>query len=121
MRANLLSNLKNQLSNLNLEGYIIPKNDEYFNEYVSKSNDRLKFISNFSGSAGFAVILKNKNYLFVDGRYTIQAKIESGRKFTVITIPQKYPKDVLPTKKKIKIGFDPKLHNEKQLNFLFNI
>ncbi len=121
MRANLLSNLKNQLSNLNLEGYIIPKNDEYFNEYVSKSNDRLKFISNFSGSAGFAVILKNKNYLFVDGRYTIQAKIESGRKFTVITIPQKYPKDVLRTKKKIKIGFDPKLHNEKQLNFLFNI
>ena len=89
MRANLLSNLKNQLSNLNLDGYIIPKNDEYFNEYVSKSNDRLKFISNFSGSAGFALILKNKNYLFVDGRYTIQAKIESGKKFTVITIPQK--------------------------------
>ena len=41
---------------------------------LTTSKDRLKFISNFSGSAGFAVILKNKNYIFVDGRYTIQAK-----------------------------------------------
>ncbi len=104
-----------------IDGYLVPKNDDYFNEYVRESDDRLKFISNFSGSAGFAVILKNKNYLFVDGRYTIQAKIQSGKKFKVITIPNKFPKDVLKTKKKIKIGFDPKLHSEKQLNFLFNI
>jgi len=46
-----------------LDGYLVPKNDEYFNEYVSQSSDRLKFISNFSGSAGFAIILKNKNDL----------------------------------------------------------
>ena len=103
-----------------IDGYLVPKNDEYFNEYVSQSSDRLKFISNFSGSAGFAVILKNKNYLFVDGRYTIQARIQSGKNFKIITIPQKFPKDVLKTKKKLKIGFDPKLHSEKQLNFLFS-
>ena len=103
-----------------IDGYLVPKNDEYFNEYVSESRDRLKFISNFSGSAGFAIILKNKNYLFVDGRYTIQGQIQSGKKFKIITIPEKFPRDVLKTKK-IKIGFDPKLHNEKQLNFLFNI
>ena len=70
-----------------LDGYLIPKNDEYFNEYISPSKDRLKFISNFSGSAGFAIILKNKNYLFVDGRYTIQAEIQSGSNFKIITIP----------------------------------
>jgi len=104
-----------------IDGYLIPKNNEYFNEYVSQYSDRLKFISNFSGSAGFAIILKNKNYLFVDGRYTIQARIQSERNFKIITIPQKFPKDVLKTKKKLKIGFDPKLHSEKQLNFLFNI
>ena len=56
-----------------INGYIIPKNDEYFNEYIDKSKDRLKFVSDFSGSAGFALIFKNQNYLFVDGRYTIQA------------------------------------------------
>ena len=103
-----------------LDGYLIPKNDEYFNEYISPSKDRLKFISNFSGSAGFAIILKNKNYLFVDGRYTIQAEIQSGSNFKIITIPNKFPKDVFKNKKKLKIGYDPKLFSEKNLNFLFD-
>ena len=103
-----------------IDGYLVPKNDDYFNEYISQSKDRLKFISNFSGSAGFAIILKNKNYLFVDGRYTIQSRIESGKNFKIITVPQRFPRNVLKTKKKLKIGFDPKLHSEKQLNFLFN-
>ncbi len=104
-----------------IDGYIVPKNDEYFNEYIHSSEDRLKFISKFSGSAGFAIITKNKNYLFVDGRYTIQANSESGKKFKIFTIPKKFPKDVIKTKKKIVLGFDPKLHTEKQLNFLFKI
>ena len=118
---NKLIELRKFIKNYKLDGYLVPKNDEYFNEYVSESSDRLKFISNFSGSAGFAVILKNKNYLFVDGRYTIQARIQSGKNFKIITIPQKLPKDVLKNKKKLKIGFDPKLHNSKQVSFLFNI
>ncbi len=116
-----MKKLKNLLREFRLDGYIVPKNDEYFNEYVSPSKDRLKFISNFSGSAGFAIILKNKNYLFVDGRYTIQARYQSGKKFKVITIPNKFPKDVLKPKKNLVLGFDPKLHTEKQLGFLFKI
>ena len=116
-----MKKFKNLLKQYKLDGYIIPKNDEYFNEYVSSAKDRLKFISNFSGSAGFAIILKNKNYLFVDGRYTIQARIQSGKNFKVITIPKKFPKDVLKFNKKLTIGFDPKLHTESKLNFLFNI
>ena len=83
------------LDKFKIDGYIIPKNDEYFNEYISPSEDRLKFLSNFSGSAGFAIILKNKKYLFVDGRYSIQAKKQSGKKFKIITIPNKFPKDVI--------------------------
>ena len=116
-----MDSLKKLLKKYKIDGYIIPKNDEYFNEYVNSSNDRLKFISNFSGSAGFAIILKNKNFLFVDGRYTIQARYQSGKKFKVITIPNKFPKNVLKPNKKIVLGFDPKLHTEKQLNFLFKI
>ena len=116
-----MKNFKKLLKKYKIDGYIVPKNDEYFNEYVNSSNDRLKFISNFSGSAGFAVILKNKNYLFVDGRYTIQARYQSGKNFKVITIPGKFPKDALKTNKKIVLGFYPKLHTEKQLNFLFKI
>ena len=116
-----MKNFKQLLKKYKIDGYIIPKNDEYFNEYVSSSTDRLKYISNFSGSAGFAIILKNKNYLFVDGRYTIQARNQSGKKFKVITIPVKFPKDVLKFKKETVIGFDPRLHTEKQLNSFFSI
>ncbi len=117
----ILKKLRKSFEIYTLDGYLVPKNDEYFNEYVSDSNDRLKFISNFTGSAGFAIILKKKSYLFVDGRYSIQAKIQSGKNFKIITIPQNFPKDILKTRKKIIIGFDPKLHNKKQLDFLFNI
>ena len=46
-----------------IDGYLIPKNDQFFEEYVNNYNDRLKYISNFSGSYGFALILRNKNYI----------------------------------------------------------
>jgi len=118
---NNIKKLRKSFKSFMIDGYLIPKNDQYFNEYVSQSCDRLKFVSNFSGSAGFAIILKNKNYLFVDGRYTIQSRIQSGKNFKIITMPEKFPKDILKTKKKLTIGFDPKLHSEKQLNLLFNI
>jgi len=121
MINNNLKKLRKKIVENKIDGYLIPKNDEYFNEYVHPSKDRLNFISNFSGSAGFAVILKNKKYLFVDGRYTIQAQIQSGKNFKIITMPQKFPRDILKTKKKLKIGFDLKLHNESQLNYFFNI
>ena len=65
-----------------------------------------------------ALILKKKNYLFVDGRYTQQAKIQSGKFFKIITIPQKFPSDILRNKK-IRIGFDPKLHTKKLLKIFF--
>ena len=84
-----------------IDGYIIPKNDEFFGEYILNQNDRLKFISNFSGSYGFALILRKKNYLFVDGRYTFQAQNQSGKSFKIITIPDKMPSENLKRKKAI--------------------
>ena len=111
--------LKKLFNQYNLDGYIVPKNDEFFSEYISDYKDKLKFISNFSGSYGFALILKNKNYLFVDGRYTLQAKMQSGKFYEIITIPKKFPSDVLKNKK-LKIGFDPKLHTNKTLKIFFN-
>ena len=72
-----INTLRNKFNKYGIDGYVIPKNDEYFTEY-SRIN-RLKIISNFSGSAGLAIILKDKNYLFTDGRYTIQSHIESGK------------------------------------------
>ena len=79
---NKIKILRNKLKQYNIDGYVVPKNDDFFTEY-SKVN-RLKVISNFSGSAGLAIILKNKNYLFTDGRYTIQSQIECGKNFKII-------------------------------------
>ncbi len=101
-----------------IDGYIIPKNDEFFGEYTPEYNDRLNFISGFTGSYGFALVLKNKNYLFVDGRYTLQANNQSGRLFKIITIPNKMPGDIFE-EKKLTIGFDPNLFTDKSLFFFF--
>ena len=108
--SNLLE-LKKKLKNFELDGYIIPKNDEYFNEYVPLQRDYLRYISNFSGSYGLALILKKNNFLFVDGRYTVQANIQSGRNFEVLTLPINKNIKIFKIKNK-KIGFDPKLFTE---------
>ena len=79
---NKIQVLRNKFKKYSIDGYVVPKNDDYFTEY-SKTN-RLKIISNFTGSAGIAIILKNKNYLFTDGRYTIQSQIESGKNFQIV-------------------------------------
>ena len=57
----MIKKLKQKFKIYGVDGYIIPKNDEFFSEYANPN--RLKIISNFSGSAGMALILKDKNYL----------------------------------------------------------
>ena len=59
-----IKNLQKSLSRLNLDGYIIPKNDEFFSSDIEPNEDRLRFISNFTGSYGLALILKKKK-LFI--------------------------------------------------------
>jgi len=106
--------LREKFKKLGIDGYIIPKNDEYFSEYAK--NDRLKNISNFSGSAGIAVILKKNNYLFVDGRYTIQAQQESAKDFKITEIHKKLPHNII---KNLNLGYDPKLFTSVNLNNYF--
>ena len=115
MIKNKIKILRKKFDPLNIDGYIVPKNDEFFSEYAS--NDRLKTISNFSGSAGVSIILKKNNYLFVDGRYTIQAQNESGKYFKIIQIHKNLPSSIF---KGINLGFDPKLFTSKQLKYYFS-
>ena len=112
----MIKDIKNFIYINKLDGYIIPKNDTYFTEYSNINN--LAKVTNFSGSAGFSLILKNANYLFVDGRYTLQAKKQSGKNFKILEIPYIWPKD-LPDLENLKIGFDPKLFTEKTLEKYF--
>ena len=115
MSINRIKILKKEFKNLEIDGYIIPKNDEFFSEYAE--NDRLKNISNFTGSAGLAIILKKNNYLFVDGRYTIQAQNEAGKNFKIIKIHKNLPHTII---KNCKLGFDPHLFTTDKLKHYFS-
>ena len=106
--------LRSKFKKYGIDGYIIPKNDDFFTEY-SKLN-RLEVISNFSGSAGLAIILKNKNYLFTDGRYTIQSKIESGKNFKIYGFEKLINCSLF---KNLTIGIDPKLFTNTQIKNYF--
>ena len=109
-----INKLRSQFIKYGIDGYVVPKNDEFFSEHSNK--DRLKFISNFSGSAGYAIILKNRNYLFVDGRYTIQSKIESGKNFKILDYFKIIKTDVF---KNLNLGIDPTLFTSKQIKNFF--
>ena len=113
----ILFKLKQLIKLYGLDAYIVPKNDEFFSEYAFPN--RLKTLSNFSGSAGFSIITKFKNYLFVDGRYLIQSKIESGKNFKIVEIPYSLPRNILNKSKFKKIGYDPKLFTSSTLKSFF--
>ncbi len=112
----MINKIKNLINLNNLDGYVVPKNDEFFTEY-SKTN-KLQIVANFTGSAGFILVLKNSNHLFVDGRYTIQAKQQSGKKFIIHEIPHVWPKNILKGKY-LNIGFDPKIFTFETLKIYF--
>ncbi len=109
-----IQKLRKKFEEYKIDGYVIPKNDDYFTEY-SKIN-RLEVISNFSGSAGLAVILKNKNYLFTDGRYTIQSQVESGKNFNIYGFEKLKNCDLF---KNLTLGIDPKLFTNTQIKNFF--
>ena len=109
-----INTLRSKFKKHAIDGYIVPKNDDYFTEY-SKIN-RLKIISNFTGSAGIAIILKNKNYLFTDGRYSIQSQIESGDSFKIVSIEKILNCSII---KNLTLGIDPKLFTYSQIEKFF--
>ena len=114
MNETKIRQLRSKFKIYGIDGYIVPKNDEFFSEFSQK--DRLKTISNFSGSAGYAIILKRKNYLFVDGRYTIQAQLESGKQFKIIDYKKLLNCNLF---KNLTLGIDPTLFTYNQMYKFF--
>ena len=112
--TNAIKKLRKKFIKHKIDGYVIPKNDDYFTEY-SKLN-RLKTISNFSGSAGLAIILKNRNYLFTDGRYTLQSQIECGKTFKIYSFEKLTNCNLF---KNLTLGIDPRLFTHTQVKNYF--
>ncbi len=108
-----LDALRGELDARGLDGFIIPRGDEFMGEYVPPSAERLEFISGFTGSAGLAIVLKDAAAVFTDGRYTIQVRDQSPAElFDHGQIPEENPMDWAKAKLAdgAKLGFDSRLH-----------
>src|ERR1700724_3250253 len=70
--------LRAELARRGLDGFVVPHADRYQNEYLPPSDERLAWISGFTGSAGSAIVLADRAALFVDGRYTLEAGEQGG-------------------------------------------
>src|SRR6201996_7203565 len=104
-----------------LDGFVIPHEDEHQNEYLPAANDRLAWATGFTGSAGAAVLLKDKAALFVDGRYTLQARDQvDGALFEIRDLVEGGVPAYLQSEAKAgwTIGYDPKLHSPEALERL---
>ncbi len=108
-----LSALRALLSSSGFDGFIIPKSDAFQNEYVPDYADRLAWLTGFTGSAGTAIVLRDKAVLLTDSRYTLQAKAEvSGGLYGVELLPKTTLASYLAANasRGAVIGYDPALH-----------
>src|SRR6266702_3650834 len=108
-----LSALRDELARRKLTGFVIPRADQQQNEYVAPSEERLAWLTGFTGSAGLAVVLTQKAAIFVDGRYTIQAaKQVDAKAWAVESLIDPPPESWVSAHLKAgdRLGFDPWLH-----------
>ena len=108
--AERVARLRAELAKRKLDGFVVTTADQHQNEYVPACEERLAWLTGFSGSLGAAVILKDKAALFVDGRYTLQAKEQTdpkvfGIEHLVERPPHDWVADELP--KGAALGYDP--------------
>jgi len=84
-----LEALRKELARQELDGFVIPISDEHMSEYVGSYAQRLAWLTGFGGSAGTAVVLKDKAAIFVDGRYTLQVREQVDcRLYSYEPVPQ---------------------------------
>jgi Xaa-Pro aminopeptidase len=112
-----------QVKQSGLQGFIVPQADEHQGEYISDNNMRLRWLTGFTGSAGTAVLYKDKIHLFVDGRYTLQADQQVNGDYVEVH----HYRDPTPAEWLAEqvsegecIGYDPRLHSIANIQTLEN-
>lgn len=110
--------IRQAMAEQGLDGFLVPHEDEHQNEYLPAANDRLGWATGFTGSAGAAVILKDKAAVFVDGRYTLQVRDQvDGQMFEIRDLVEGGVAAYLEaaTARGQRIGYDPRLHSPDAL------
>jgi Xaa-Pro aminopeptidase len=119
-----IGKLRTRLAKLGLDGFLVPRGDEHRGEYVPPSAERLRWLTGFSGSAGMAAVLREKAALFVDGRYTVQARQEVDTSLLEIRkVPEARLSEFLVESlgRGARVGFDPRLHSLAEIEGLEDI
>lgn len=116
-----LAALRAVMAGAGVDGFMVPRADAHQGEYVSPRDERLAWLTGFTGSAGFCIVLPAIAGVFIDGRYRTQVKaqVDLGH-FTPVNWPEVKPadwlKEMLPGGG--KVGFDPWLHTAKEIEDL---
>ena len=118
--AQRLAALRATLEKLGLDGMLVPRGDAFLGEYVPPSAERLAWLAGFTGSAGLALVLRDRAFLFVDGRYTTQAERETDRGLWQLRhLIEQPPATLLRGEPRgTRIGYDPWLHTEAAIDRL---
>ncbi|HWM81320.1 MAG TPA: aminopeptidase P family protein [Pseudolabrys sp.] len=119
--ASRVAALRNELQRRGLDGFIVPRADRHQNEYVPPSEERLAWLTGFTGSAGLAAVLTTRAALFVDGRYQVQAPEQTDTAVFSIehlteSPPAKWLAANLPAG--ARLGYDPWLHTTDAIEAL---
>lgn len=113
--------LREEMKKQGLDGFLIPHDDEYQNEYIPAYAERLMWATGFSGSAGAALILIDKALMFTDGRYTVQVRQQADNAFFDYVDLMETPPDVWlgeNAQKGWRIGYDPMMHTSANVKKL---
>ena len=113
--------IRQAMAEQGLDGFLIPHEDEHQNEYLPAANDRLAWSTGFTGSAGAAVVLKDRAAIFVDGRYTLQVRDQVDESlFEVRDLVEGGVPAYLATAAQPgwTIGYDARLHSPESLEHL---
>ncbi len=115
-----LARLRAEMAREGLAGYLVPRADMFRGEYVAPCDERLAWLTGFTGSAGFCAVTGERAGVFVDGRYRVQVKEQVADVFEPVDWPETklsaWLRAALPEGG--RIGFDPWLHTPREIETL---
>jgi Xaa-Pro aminopeptidase len=115
-----LAALRERLREMGLDGFLVPRSDVHQGEYVAARDERLQWLTGFTGSAGFCIVLPAVAGVFIDGRYRTQVKAQVALgAFTPVPWPEVKPGDWIRENLAAgTVGFDPWLHTSEEIEKL---
>lgn len=113
--------LRAEFDSIGVDGFLVPRADQHQNEYVSGSEERLAWLSGFTGSAGLGIVLRDRAAIFVDGRYSLAVKDQVDLSiFEPVALGETSPEKWLEKnlRQGNRLGYDPWLHTARQIERL---